>query len=295
MSSLLQLLSYGAQDIYLTSNANYSLFNTTYNRHTNFTHYPQLPKKYYLSVNERHPTVEKLFELYGYNYNDFRYELNEQYIIYKNELDNNQIRFKFLGDKLYNFDMKCKYELINNSLLDEENKYYCPVLFNEIEYGDKYIKCKCCNKCFSFKVKEFWINSNNNCPHCRQRWTDKNIYINEDKNDERTRKIQEEINILRAERKEFKKLRKRNKVLSNYLKDIKFNMTQIYDSKYFELKTKHSEYVEKREAELKAEDERKKAEEEARKKEEENNNQIQNIANSIKNSINSLTEYISNE
>ena len=86
MSSLLQLLSYGAQDIYLTSNANYSLFNTTYNRHTNFTHYPQLPKKYlkkyYLSVNERHPTVEKLFELYGYNYNDFPvfYQNYKQYL-----------------------------------------------------------------------------------------------------------------------------------------------------------------------------------------------------------------------
>jgi|SaaInlStandDraft_6_1057023.scaffolds.fasta_scaffold00510_8 hypothetical protein len=75
-------------------------------------------------------------------------------------------------------DLKLTYELkfVNNK------NYICPVTYDKIILGSKYITCNICNNNFNYIIYEKWIIKNNNCPYCRSDWKNNNIiYINREK------------------------------------------------------------------------------------------------------------------
>lgn len=79
-------------------------------------------------------------------------------------------------DKLWLEDV---YYPIDRKFIDEgENYCICMVTFEPIKTNDKYIFCETCEKCFSIEVKDSWVNTHHNCPHCRSQWQDYTIYIN---------------------------------------------------------------------------------------------------------------------
>lgn len=73
------------------------------------------------------------------------------------------------------------YHPIDKKFIDEGDNYcICIITLESIKKHDKYIVCETCQKCFSIEVKDSWVNTHNNCPHCRSQWQDYTIYINAD-------------------------------------------------------------------------------------------------------------------
>lgn len=54
----------------------------------------------------------------------------------------------------------------------------CPISFEEIGIGDKYLVCHQCNNNFSEVEIKKWIESKQTCPTCRVDWNNYQIYIN---------------------------------------------------------------------------------------------------------------------
>jgi hypothetical protein len=242
MGSLMQLVAYGAQDVYLSSSSNITYFPTTYNRHTNFSSEPDIPL--YTSYRRTagiYGGYDKLFVYYGFDLKKYKYSKVDEYIKLENEIKENTIKLchlKFKVDmqklKIY----KSINKLIDEDLLDDEGKYICPVLLFEININDLYIKCNKCNKCFSYEVKEQWIDKHNNCPHCRHKWSNNDIYQNTDE-DYKNKILSEnekiKIKELREERKQYNLLRKYQKRCKNNLKNIKEKYVKLYSDKLSEL------------------------------------------------------------
>lgn len=116
-----------------------------------------------------------------------------------------------------NSNWKIFYKLIPKTLIDKGEEYYlCCITYDYIKDGDKYIQCSKCNKCFDISVKANWFKNNNNCPHCRTKWTNKKIFINKKikkKNKTITNKKEKKNKI--KEYREQKKCDKQNNYMNN--------------------------------------------------------------------------------
>lgn len=246
MSGLMSLIAYGAQDIYLSSNSNnnnVSYFPTTYRRHTNFSTETNIPlhTSYRRNICFYGRNADKLFVYYGYDLKKYKYSKVDEYIRLENEINENTIKLSHLKFKVDIQKLK-NYKVINKAiyedLLDDEGNYNCPVLLTEININDLYIKCNKCEKCFSYSVKEMWIEKHNNCPHCRQSWSNNIIYKNIDedfRNKELTENEKIKIRELREERKQYNLLRKYQRRCKNNLKNIKEKYVKLYNDKLYEL------------------------------------------------------------
>jgi hypothetical protein len=54
----------------------------------------------------------------------------------------------------------------------------CVISMENIEIDALYMECDGCNKAFIKEYLEEWLNNSRTCPHCRVRWTSKQIYKN---------------------------------------------------------------------------------------------------------------------
>lgn len=51
-----------------------------------------------------------------------------------------------------------EHKLISREELEDSEEYYiCPVTYDEIYPGDRYVKCATCSKCFSSSVRDEWV------------------------------------------------------------------------------------------------------------------------------------------
>lgn len=71
-----------------------------------------------------------------------------------------------------------KIKSIEHKLICTENDNTCPITYNDIEYGDDYTTCNKCNKNFNFDALNKWRRTMNNCPMCREFWTNNVHYKN---------------------------------------------------------------------------------------------------------------------
>ena len=55
----------------------------------------------------------------------------------------------------------------------------CLIEREEILEGEHYMNCLTCRKNYRAENLKIWLQNNNKCPHCRTKWRDYNIYVNE--------------------------------------------------------------------------------------------------------------------
>jgi hypothetical protein len=69
-------------------------------------------------------------------------------------------------------------EIIHKKITDDN---YCAISHDEINTGDKYMSCHTCKKNFQQKAIHNWLKKyKENCPCCREAWSNNVIYINSD-------------------------------------------------------------------------------------------------------------------
>jgi hypothetical protein len=70
-----------------------------------------------------------------------------------------------------------------NRAIDGENKRICPITYNQIKLGERYMLCSGCLCCYSeYAIIEWFVslnvgNKELTCPTCRKIWDDYNVYI----------------------------------------------------------------------------------------------------------------------
>ena len=92
---------------------------------------------------------------------------NINYIFY-----NSNILEKYKPKKK-TFKEKCNFI---NKLTKEE----CCISYEKININNDYMICNTCNKQYLFENINEWLKIQNTCPHCRENWTNKTIYINKE-------------------------------------------------------------------------------------------------------------------
>ena len=60
-----------------------------------------------------------------------------------------------------------------------EGDKLCPIGYGEINNGDHYMNCITCKKNFNPDNLNTWLEKSYTCPHCRSKWQDNIVYINE--------------------------------------------------------------------------------------------------------------------
>ena len=55
----------------------------------------------------------------------------------------------------------------------------CLIEREEILKGEHYMNCLTCRKNYRAENLKIWFQNSNKCPHCRTKWRDYNVYINE--------------------------------------------------------------------------------------------------------------------
>lgn len=60
-----------------------------------------------------------------------------------------------------------------------EGDKLCPIGYDEINNGDHYMNCVTCKKNFNPYNLKTWLEKSYTCPHCRSKWQDNKIYVNE--------------------------------------------------------------------------------------------------------------------
>ena len=63
-------------------------------------------------------------------------------------------------------------------LIKDDKNYDCPITLDKINVMDKYCICSNCNYNFNYDALLKHLDIKYNCPMCRSKWTNKEIYIN---------------------------------------------------------------------------------------------------------------------
>ena len=80
-------------------------------------------------------------------------------------------------------------EIIKNRLIHNKDRLICPIEYTNINIGDIYQHCSKCNHNFCNDSITKWLNINNSCPMCRNKWSDSTIYINKEEISDNTNEI----------------------------------------------------------------------------------------------------------
>ena len=106
----------------------------------------------------------------------------------------------------------------------------CPISFDNIENGDKYMRCPTCSNVFSYDVLINWLSLNRTCPLCRSGWNNNDIYINEREHVPKSvvkynkmtnnkhylnNKLKKKLDII-SHKQQSKQFRHKNKQFNNY-------------------------------------------------------------------------------
>jgi hypothetical protein len=88
-----------------------------------------------------------------------------------NSLFNQQILIFGMCKKIFNLmNIGIKKSLPENTV--------CPISTMEIGRSDKYMSCNGCKNVFGETYMVEWLNKKNECPMCRCKWTNNDVYIN---------------------------------------------------------------------------------------------------------------------
>ena len=108
------------------------------------------------------------------NVNNINFMLNENH--FNRDSNNSNILKKYISIILKKYEMFKEQCNLINKLTKEE----CCISYDKININNKYMICNTCNKQYLFENINKWLKIQNTCPHCRQNWTSKTIYINKE-------------------------------------------------------------------------------------------------------------------
>lgn len=98
-------------------------------------------------------------------------------IVYKHTRERARVRANGIDISMPN-DMCIKIKQIMSLKLDYT---ICPITQDEIEYRERYYKCKRCNNIFAFNTMNHWLKTDKSCPICKISWPNADtVYINTD-------------------------------------------------------------------------------------------------------------------